>query len=106
MKKLVGGTDSDIEDALLRLENAILEETRMAGAESLKGINMLQATMRDLESKFDGFMLQERMKNITANQATNSINSAKITVQSVIFTADNVFMVRYGGHSKSKSEAK
>ena len=103
----MGGTDKDIERALLKLENAILEETRMAGAEALKGIHMLHGIvedrMRGIESKLEGVgnMLQgfksndERMKNITTNQVTNVINSAKIIVQSVIFTADDVFMVRY-----------
>ena len=101
MKKLVGGTDSDIEDALLKLENAILEETRMAAAEALKGIHMLHGAfedrMRGMENKLEDVrdMLQAfkhdgRGKNITTKQATKGINSAKITVPSVNFTADIV----------------
>jgi hypothetical protein len=49
---------TDIEDALLRLENAILEETRMASAEAVKGIDVLQsiveARMRDVEGMLEG----------------------------------------------------
>ena len=110
-------TDSDIEDALRRLENAILEETQMAAAEALNGIHTLQGIvedrMRAMEDKLEGvgdmlqgFKFDERMKNITTKQATKGIARAKITVQLVIFTADNVFMVRCREHSKSKSEAK
>jgi hypothetical protein len=85
LKKLVGKTD--IEDALLKLENAILEETRMAAAESLKGIQGLQDRMRGVEGMLEGVgdMLQgfdERMKDISQM----GINSAQITVQLVIFT--------------------
>jgi hypothetical protein len=72
---------TDVEDALLRLENAILEETRMAGAETLKGINVLQ-------DMFQGF--DERIKDISQK----GTNSAQITVQSVMFITHSVFMVR------------
>jgi hypothetical protein len=86
---------SDIEDALLRLENAILEETRMAAAESLKGIHVLQDRMRGVEGMLEGVgdMLQgfdERMKDIRQR----GINSAQITVQLVILTIHNVSIVR------------
>jgi hypothetical protein len=90
---------TDIEDALLRLENAILEETRMAAAEALKGINVLQGIvedrMRGVEGMLEGVggMLQgfdERMKDI----GRKGINSAQITVQLIIFTIHSVFMVR------------
>ena len=81
---LVRGTNSDIENALLRLENSILEETRMAGAEALKGIHTLHDRMRGMENKLEGvgdmlqsFKFHDRMKNI---RVTTGINSAKITV--------------------------
>ena len=95
MKTLVRGTNSDIENALLRLENTILEETRMAAAEALRGIHMLHDRMRDTENILDG-----------VGDMILGINSARITVQLAIFTADNVFMVRCREHSKSKSESK
>jgi hypothetical protein len=92
MKKLAGKTD--IEDALLKLENAILEETRMAAAEALKGIHVLQDRMRGVEGMLEGVgdMLKgfERTKDISQK----SINSAQITVQLVIFTFHTVFIVR------------
>jgi len=79
LKKLVGRTD--VEDALLRLENVILEETRMAAAEALKGIHVLQDRMRGVEGMLRGVgdMLQgfdERMKDI----GQKGINSAQITL--------------------------
>ena len=81
---------TDIEDALLRLENAILEEARMAASESLKGIHVLQDRMRGVEGMLEdvGDMLQgfdERMKDIRQK----STNGAQITVQFVIFTIHN-----------------
>jgi hypothetical protein len=93
---------TDIEDALLRLENAILEETRMAAAEALKGIHVLQDRMRGVEGMLEGVgdMLQgfdERMKDISQK----GINSAQITVQLVIFTTHNVFIVRCRERGKS-----
>jgi hypothetical protein len=85
---------TDVEDALLRLENAILEETRMAAAESLRGIHVLQDRMRGVEGMLEGVgdMLQgfdEKMKDISRQ----GINSAQITVQLVIFTIHNVFIM-------------
>ena len=47
---------TDIEDALLRLENAILEETRMAAAESLKGIHALQGIVEDRMKGVEGML--------------------------------------------------
>ena len=52
LKKLVGKTDLEV--ALLRLENAILEETRMAAAEALKGIHVLQDRMTGVEGMLEG----------------------------------------------------
>jgi hypothetical protein len=93
---------TDIEDALLRLENAILEETRMAATEALKGIHVLQDRMRGVEGMLEGVggMLQgfdERMKDISQK----GFNSAQITVQLVIFAIHNVFMVRCRERGKS-----
>ena len=73
---------TDIEDALLRLENAILEETRMAAAEALKGIHVLQGVVEDDISQ-------------------KGINSTQIAVQLVIFTIQNIFMVRCRERSNS-----
>jgi hypothetical protein len=56
LKRLVGRTDT--ENALLRLENVILEETRMAAAEALKSIHVLQGIvehrMRGVEGMLQG----------------------------------------------------
>ncbi len=97
---------TDIEDALLRLENAILEETRMAAAESLKGIHVLQDRMRGVEGMLEGVgdMLQgfdERMKDI----GRQGINSAQITVQLVIFTIHNVFILWSGAENAASQAA-
>ena len=83
---------ADIEDALLRLENATLDETRMAAAEALKGIDVLQDRMRGMEGMLEGVgdMLQgfdERMKDISQR----GINGAQITVKLAIFTIHNVY---------------
>ena len=73
---------TDIEDALLRLENAILEETRMAASEALKGINALQDRMRGVEGMLEGVLqgFDERTKDI--NQ--KGINCAQFTVRLAI----------------------
>jgi hypothetical protein len=61
-----------MEDALLRLENAILEETRMVAAEALKGIHALQGIfedrMRDKKGVLQG--LDERMKVVGQRDIT------------------------------------
>jgi hypothetical protein len=82
LKKLMGRTD--VEDALLRLENVVLEETRMAAAEALKGIHVLQGIvedrMRGVEGKLQGVGdILQGMKDI----GQKGINSARITVQLV-----------------------
>jgi hypothetical protein len=88
-----------IEDALLRLENAILEETRMAAAEALKGIHVLQGIVEDRMRGVEGMLegvgdtlqgFDERVKDISQK----GINSAQITVQLIISTIHSVFMVR------------
>jgi hypothetical protein len=74
---------TDIEDALLKLENAILDEMRMAGAESLKGIHVLQGIVEDRVGNVEDILqgINEKMKDISRM----GINSAQITVQLVIF---------------------
>jgi hypothetical protein len=86
---------TDIENALLRLENVILEETRMAAAEALKVIHNVEDRMRGVEGVLEGVreMLQgfdERMKDI----GQKGINSAQIIVRLVISIILNVSMVR------------
>jgi hypothetical protein len=96
---------TDIEDALRKLENAILEETRMAASESLKGIHVLQDKMRGVEGMLEGVggMLQdfdERMKDVSQR----GINGAQITVQLVIFIIHNITMVRCQACGKSEGQ--
>ena len=67
MKKLAGKTD--IEDALQKLENAILEEVRMAAVEALRHIYGLHDRMKDLEDMLKDVRdtlkcFDERMKHI------------------------------------------
>jgi hypothetical protein len=93
---------TDIEDALLRLENAILEEMRMAAAESLKGIHVLQDRVRGVEVMLEGVgdMLQgvdERIRDI----GQRGINSTQMTVQLVISTIHSVFLIRCRQRGKS-----
>ncbi|KAN0118303.1 hypothetical protein V8E52_005279 [Russula decolorans] len=86
LKKLVGKTD--IEKALLRLENAILEETRMAATEALKGIHVLQDRMRGVEGMLEGVgdMLQgfdERMRDINQKGINDAENAASQTANNI-----------------------
>jgi len=103
LKKLMGRTD--IEDALLRLENVVVEETRMAAAEALKGIHVLQGIVEDRMRGVEG-MLQgvgdtlQGMKDI----GQKDINSARITVQLVISIILNIYLVRYRGRRKHKNK--
>jgi len=103
LKKLMGR--ADIEDALLRLENVVLEETRMAAAEALKGIHVLQGIVEDRMRGVEG-MLQgvgdtlQGMKDI----GQKDINSARITVQLVISIILNIYLVRYRGRRKHKNK--
>ena len=82
VKKLVGRTD--MENALKRLENMTLEESRMTGAEALKAIHDVKRMIQD--------MLQGanvRVKNV----GDNVINSAPIA-QLPTSSALIVYMVR------------
>jgi len=103
LKKLMGR--ADIEDALLRLENVVVEETRMAAAEALKGIHVLQGIVEDRMRGVEG-MLQgvgdtlQGMKDI----GQKDINSARITVQLVISIILNIYLVRYRGRRKHKNK--
>jgi hypothetical protein len=74
LKKLVGRTD--MENALQRLENMTLEETRMTGAEALKAIHDVKRMIHD--------MLQGKVINIASAQ----------TVQFLMSSALIVYMVR------------
>jgi hypothetical protein len=60
----------------------------MTGAETLKGVDVLQDMLQDI---------YKRMKDI-------SLNSAQITVQLVIFAINNFFMVRYQDHGNSENK--
>jgi hypothetical protein len=94
-----------MEDALLRLENAILEETRMVAAEALKGIHALQGIFEDRMRGKKGVLqgLDERTKVV----GQRDINSTQITVQLVVvFTIHNVFMVRCRERGRSESDGK
>jgi hypothetical protein len=90
---------TDIEDALQRLENAILEETRMAAAEALKGIGVLQdiveTRMRGVEGMLQGVgdIVLQGLDEIKKDICQKGINGARIiTVLLVLFTIDNVFL--------------
>jgi hypothetical protein len=82
LKKLVGRTD--MENALQRLENMTLEETRMTGAEALKAIHDVKRMVQDMLQGVD-----LRVKDV----GDKLINSAQ-TVQFPMFTALIVYMVR------------
>ena len=60
----------------------------MTGAETLKGVDVLQDMLQDI---------YKRMKDI-------SLNSAQITVQLVIFAINNFFMVRYQDYGNSENK--
>jgi hypothetical protein len=61
LKKLAGR--ADIEDALLRLEEAIQEEARMAAAESLKAIHGVNSNVKAMADSMRG-MLQGTSKGV------------------------------------------
>jgi hypothetical protein len=82
VKKLVGRTD--MENALKRLENMTLEETRMTGAEALKAIHDVKRMMQDMSQGVD-----VRVKDVD----DNVINSAPI-VPFPTSSALIVYMVR------------
>jgi hypothetical protein len=67
VKKLVGRTD--MENALKRLENMTLEESRMTGAEALKAIHDVKRMIQDMLQSVD-----DRIKDV----GDNVINSASI----------------------------
>ena len=91
LKKLVGRTD--IEDALLRLEVATLEEARLAATESLKATNV-QDTLKAMEDRMramEGILqgagsrsqdVDDKGKNI----GDNAINSEQTVTISVVIT--------------------
>jgi len=55
----------DIEDALLRLDNASLEEMRMATAELLKGIHVIQGMIQGIGDKLQVFDDIMKVKDIS-----------------------------------------
>jgi hypothetical protein len=87
LKKLVGRTD--IENALQRLENVTLEESRMTGAEALKAINVVKGMIQGLTTMLQGADVS--VKDTGDNLKV--INSAQ-TVQSRMFAVLIAYMVR------------
>ena len=81
LKRLVGRTD--IEDALLRLEEVTLQEARMAAAESLRAIygvgSNVQDMLKAMEDRMRGMegMLQGRLKGIDDRVKDKAANSAQ-----------------------------
>ena len=73
---------TDIEDALLRLEEVTVEESRMAGAESLKAIHgvgsNVQDTLNAIEDRMRGMegMLEGRLKGVDDRVKDKATNSA------------------------------
>jgi hypothetical protein len=101
---------TDIEDALLRLENAILEETRMASAEAVKGIDVLQsiveARMRGVEGMLEGvgdIMLQgfDEIKKDISQKGINS-EFSQFNWLSLPFTMFFIDRCRECGNSDGK----
>ena len=60
MKKLVGRRD--MENALQRLENMTLEETRMTGAETLKAIHRVEGVLQGVTDMLHG--VHDQVKDI------------------------------------------
>jgi hypothetical protein len=86
LKKLAGRTD--IEDALQRLENVTLEETRMTGAETLKAIHGVKVMIQGLTD-----MLQQGANVRVEDTDDNAINRAA-TVQFPVSNTLIVYLVR------------
>ena len=97
LKRLAGRTD--IEDALLRLEEVTLEEARMAAAESLKAIHGVGSSVQDMlkamEDRMRGMegMLEGRLKGIDDRVMDKATNSAQTFLWAI--TVLNVY-VRLG----------
>ncbi|KAF8471650.1 hypothetical protein DFH94DRAFT_684801 [Russula ochroleuca] len=81
LKKLAGKTD--IEDALLRLEEVTLEEARMAATESLKAIHGIgsnvQDTLKAMEDRMRGMegMLQPRLQGVDDRVKDKAVDSTE-----------------------------
>jgi hypothetical protein len=81
LKKLAGKTD--IEDALLRLEEVTLEEARMAATESLKAIHGIgsnvQDTLKAMEDRMRGMegMLQPRLQGVDDRVKDKAVDSTQ-----------------------------
>ena len=86
LKKLAGRTD--IEDALQRLENVTLEETRMTGAETLKAIHGVKVMIQGLTD-----MLQQGANVRVEDTDDNAINRAT-TAQFPMSNTLIVYLVR------------
>ena len=74
LNKLVGRKDSDMENALKRLENMTLEESRMTGAEAFKAIHGVQGMMRGMKD-----MLQDVDKKV--GEIGDKVKDSTQTVQ-------------------------
>jgi hypothetical protein len=85
LKKLVGRRD--IENALQRLENMTLEETRMTGAETLKAVRSIDNKVGGVEGILQG--VTDMLQGV-GDKVKNSAQS----VQLAISTALIVYMVR------------
>ena len=91
MKKLAGRTD--IEDALQRLENVTLEESRMTGAETLKAIHGVKVMIQGLSD-----MLQQGVNVGVKDTGESSGNQVINSTQTVYLPMPRpliVYMVRY-----------
>ena len=113
LKKLVGMTD--MEDALQRLENVTLEESRMTGAEALKAIhgvgdkvegvevmlqnvtNMLQGVggkIQGVDDKVQGVDDKTQGVDDRIEDSVDKVISSAQTVQLPMSTALIIYMVR------------
>jgi translation initiation factor IF-2 len=85
LKKLVGRTD--IENALQKLENVTLEESRMTGAEALKAINGVKGMIQGLTAMLQG-------ANVRVKDTGDKVINSTQTVQSSMFAVLIAYMVR------------
>ena len=87
LKKLVGR--KAIEDALQRLEEVTLEETRMAGVEALKAIHGVGTTLKAMEGMLQGVGdrpqgVDDRVRDTGSGKVINSARNVPFVITALI----------------------
>ena len=87
LKKLVGRTE--IEDALQRLENVTLEESRMTGAETIKAIHGVKVMIQSLTD-----IVLQQGADVRVKDASDKVINSALTVRLPVSNDLIVYMIR------------